>query len=76
MTQFTKETLFKPTRAESKQATTDKTVRKMLDTEAAARRAKTDRLREMRLATVEGQDDGAVKDTPPKKTRRAAKRAR
>ena len=46
----TKETLFKPTRPETKAEITDRTVRAILDDEAAKRRAKTEKLRAARLA--------------------------
>lgn len=49
MARLTKDTLFKPTRAESKHATTDSAARTILETEAAARQKKTERLRAMRL---------------------------
>ena len=46
----TKETLFKPTRSETKAEITDRTVRAILDDEVAKRRAKTEKLRAARLA--------------------------
>jgi hypothetical protein len=49
MKRITRETLFKPTRAESKQAATDVTARAMLEAETDARRKKTERLRLLRL---------------------------
>ena len=53
----TKDTLFKQTRpkAETKAEITDRTVRAILDDEAAKRRAKTEKLRAARLA-MEAED--------------------
>ena len=56
----------KPTRMESKQAITDSIAREAIAAENAARRAKTERLRALRLA----RDQAVVKPRP----RRAAKR--
>lgn len=57
MKRLTRETLFKPTRAESKQAVTDGTARAMIEAEAERRQKKTQRLRELRLA-AEAEDAG------------------
>ncbi|RCS24706.1 hypothetical protein DUT91_04300 [Phyllobacterium salinisoli] len=47
---ITRDNLFKPTRSESKSATTDNAARNILDTETSRREAKTARLKEARLA--------------------------
>ncbi|WP_421851728.1 hypothetical protein [Oricola sp.] len=66
-----RQTLFKPTRAESKQASTDIAAREMIDSEASKRREKTARLKEMRLAR-EAEQAGA--DTPPARTAKKVRR--
>lgn len=48
--QLTRETLFKPTRAETKMSVTDVAARSVADKEAEARDRKTKRLRALRLA--------------------------
>ncbi len=57
----------KPTRTESKQAITDSVARELIDAEAAARRAKTERLRAMRLAKETGHEKSSVKARPARK---------
>ncbi len=47
---LTKDTLFKPTRAESKMSATDMAARSIADKEVEARILKTERLRALRLA--------------------------
>jgi len=70
LTNLTKATLFKPTRAESKQATTDSVAKQMADAEAAARRAKTERLRGLRLAKDPAPDESKVKARSRKPSKR------
>jgi hypothetical protein len=67
MKRLTRETLFKPTRAESKQAVTDNTARSMIEAEAEARQKKTERLRQMRL---DAESDGAVEEVKPRRAKR------
>jgi len=67
MKRLTKETLFKPTRAESKQAATDETAWAMLEAEDEKRRKKTERLREMRLAAEAEAAGDEAKKGPAKK---------
>ncbi|MCI5075259.1 hypothetical protein [Oricola sp.] len=50
MVQLTKDTLFKPTRSETKMSNTDMAARSIADKEADARTQKTARLRALRLA--------------------------
>jgi len=76
MARLTKDTLFKPTRAESKQAATDSTARSILEAEAAARQKKTDRLRAMRLeveAATEKQQAAYPRSAKAKPARGAKK---
>lgn len=76
MTRLTKDTLFKPTRAESKQATTDSAARSILEAEAAARQKKTERLRAMRLeveAATEKQQAAHPRSAKAKPARGAKK---
>ena len=76
MKPLNRETLFKPTRSESKQATTDGTVREMIDAESRMRREKTARLREMRLAReADGDEAGAPPERTAAKDRRANRRS-
>ena len=57
MAKLTKTTLFKPKGANSKQAMTDSIAREIIDAEAAARRAKTEKLRKLRLAKSPDNED-------------------
>ena len=61
------DSLFKPTlsRAESKNDVTSRTARGIIDSEAAAMAAKTERLRAARLAA-----EAAAPPPPPRKARR------
>ncbi|MBS9479060.1 hypothetical protein [Ancylobacter radicis] len=70
MTKLTRDTLFKPTlsRTESKAEAVSRIAMSMIEQEVAVREAKTERLRQARLAQE------AV-DTPPVTTRRIAKSA-
>lgn len=71
--QFTKETLFKPTRAETKLSATDSAARSIVEKETEAREAKTRRLRELRL---EKEAEVGEEDTAPKKKPRKAAKPR
>lgn len=65
MKRLTRETLFKPTRAESKQAMTDDTARSMIEAEAETRQKKTERLRKLRLA-AEAETEPADRKAKPR----------
>lgn len=72
----TKQTLFKPTRAESKLSTTDTAARLIVRKETEARSEKSLRLREMRLAKEAAlPDETAAPAKPVKKKTRAPRRA-
>lgn len=75
MKHLTKDTLFKPTKAESKQAMTDTAARSILEAEAAERQKKTDRLRKMRLEVEAAAEKQKKKSGPAKRktTSRATK---
>lgn len=62
MNEITKDNLFKPkpSRSESKSATTDKVARAITDRESAERRRKTERLRAARLARENAQQQSPV----------------
>lgn len=64
------EAVFKPNKQESKARTTDNAARAIIDQEAAAREAKTAKLRAARLA-MEAEAESAP--APVKKTARRAK---
>lgn len=67
--QLTKETLFKPTRAESKMFATDLAARIIADKETEARMQKTERLRDLRLA----KEAELAKENPTPKPSKAGK---
>ena len=67
----TKDTLFRPTKAEGKLSATDRAAREIIDTEAAARTKKTDALRAARLAR-----DEAAKAATPVAAKSVAKKAK
>jgi DNA-binding XRE family transcriptional regulator len=72
----TKQTLFKPTRAESKLSTTDTAARLIVRKETEARSEKSRRLREMRLAKEAAlPDETAAPAKTGKKKARPTRRA-
>ena len=65
-----RETLFRPTRQESKADSTDRAAREIVDAEGAAHREKTGRLRSARLAS-----EAATRAVPPAPGRKPAKKS-
>ncbi|MFZ2100180.1 MAG: hypothetical protein WAU86_06400 [Oricola sp.] len=75
MADLTKHTLFKPTRLESRQATTDSVARSMMEADEAARKKKTERLRQMRLEAQPDEEEPA-KSRSGKARKKAAPKGR
>ena len=73
MSKITKATLFKPKNANSKQATTDSISQQIINAEAAARQAKTARLRKQRLAKASDDEQNEAAAPPAKPAKRRAK---
>lgn len=67
---LTKDTLFKPSKSESRADETTRTARGIIEAEAAARTEKLRRLRGIRLEQAEAEKAAAVAKTPAKRTRK------
>ena len=65
-----RETLFRPTKQESKADSTDRAAREIIDAEDAARRKKIEGLRSARLAS-----EAAARAVPPEPSRKPAKKS-
>lgn len=75
MAHLTKDTLFKPTRTETKMSNTDMAARSIADKEADARIQKTARLRALRLAK-EAEESAETPDGKPTKAGKTRTRRR
>ncbi|MFD1331615.1 hypothetical protein ACFQ4O_06330 [Methylopila musalis] len=70
---LTKDSLFKPSKAEAKGDATTRAARAIIDQETARRDAKTERLKAARLARDEAEQAAAAQAAPaPARKRRAA----